>query len=270
MTYTTTFITTEKKHLFVLIMKTLLRCERRETPDAWTDRYIYHTTAELPILKSFPMLWKHGHSMEKKKKHERIHNNPHASAFDVLGLASLQSRCRQDTAVYLCRPRPQLISKDYNDIGCLMEIYPFNESPYLMFLELTTSQQKQINELADKNEPLDESLYNDMLLSFQKESKRPLIFLYKLTIYGNATSNTMITLLHDMNDIPTGPNIVRLTENIWKQVLPSNRNGVLDVNNGLVVQQIYDWPFMKQIEIGHIHFLPKTRSSEYPIAIITY
>ena len=30
---------------------------------------------------------------------------------------------------------------------------------------------------------------------------------------------------------------------------------MLDVNNGLVVQQIYDWPFMKQIEIDHIHFL---------------
>ena len=229
--------------------------EMRKTPDVWTNRYTDQLTAKLPIIKSFPMLWKPGHSMEKKKKKERICHDTDATVFDVLGLEPLQSRCRQETAVYLCRPRPQLISKDYNDIGCLMEIYPFNESPYLMFLELTIAQQHHVNELADKNEPMDESLYNKMLLLFQKESKRPLILLYKLTINNNTTSNTMISQLHDVNDIPTGHGIVQLTGNIWKQVLPNNRNGVLDVNNGLVVQQIFDWPFKKQIQDKHIHLL---------------
>jgi hypothetical protein len=65
----------------------------------------------------------------------------------------------------------------------------------------------------------------------------------------------MISLLHDTQDTPTGHDIVQLTGNIWKQVIPSNRNGVLDVNNGLVVQQIYDWPFTKQVKDHHLQYL---------------
>ena len=50
--------------------------------------------------------------------------------------------------------------------------------------------------------------------------------------------------------------IEQLTGNLWKQMLPiSNCNGVLDVNNGLVVQHIYDWPFIKQIQSHHLQYL---------------
>jgi hypothetical protein len=62
-------------------------------------------------------------------------------------------------------------------------------------------------------------------------------------------------MLHCEDDIPSRHKITKLSGHIWRQKLQSNENSVLDVSNGVVVQNIYEWPFKKQLLKEHVQLI---------------
>ena len=72
-----------------------------------------------------------------------------------------------------------------------------------------------------------------------------------LTVNDNTGNMTVISLLRN-NEIPRGSNKGKVTRKIWRTTVPNLNIGVLGIGDGFVVQQVYVWPFWKQLELDHI------------------
>ena len=224
--------------------------EMRMDPDQWTNRYIDHSTLYLNMISVPKPQWNDGHRLrnrlnprEQKRRSNLIHH---------LGLQSLQKRMSNKCDVYYCRRRPLELTQKKYSAGHVLEFLTSQSSPYAIFVELTVPQIAYVDKIAVEYNHMRPDLYNSMLLYCLKMSGRNKIFLHRQTINGNTTDTSMICLLGDDECDPTGNNIVKLSQTVWKTTLPNVKNGVLDCDHGFCIQQIYSWPFQKIVNLNLI------------------
>jgi hypothetical protein len=137
----------------------------------------------------------------------------------------------------------------------VMEYWTSLSSLYLLFVELTTAQMAYVDNIFFEMGHMSPNNYNEMLNYCLLQSGRKKIMLYKLSINLNTTNCAMISVLGHHEDNPAGPTVTKLSSRLWKQVLPTNNNGVFDIEYGVVVQHIYEWPFQKQLQKHHFHLI---------------
>ena len=82
------------------------------------------------------------------------------------------------------------------------------------------------------------------------------IMLYKLSVNTNTTNSAFISVLGEDEDDPVvGADIMKVTSCIWQQDRPDVTNGVFDVFHGVVVQDVFEWPFEKCLNEKHIDLI---------------
>ena len=65
----------------------------------------------------------------------------------------------------------------------------------------------------------------------------------------------MISLLLEDEEDPDGKEVTKVSTNVWKKTVPNTKNGVLGIEDGIVVQQSYEWPMDETIDKDHIELI---------------
>jgi len=236
--------------------------EMRPTPDKWIDSFISNKTTDMHIITPpNNNSWKPGHRLHRPAKSRRKLPRSKKSMLDALGLPKVQHRTLNNPAtILICRPNPTILTQqdiDY-DKGDIFEYLQSgdNDTSQSMFVELNNRQTWYINTVfADYSNHLPPDGYDMMLDNFIKESGRSKLHFYNTTVNDNTEETVMISLLLEDEKDPDGEEVTKVSTNVWKKTAPNTKNGVLGIEDGIVVQQIYEWPMEKTINKDHIELI---------------
>ena len=211
--------------------------EMRSHPDVWSNVTLDKRSLQLDLFVFASCVWTDDEGLltTKRKRQKK-------SPFTRL----LRSSCTS-ARVYFCRPTLHASGADKSS-GL---VYPYAldlTSVVRQFAELTVSQEEYVKCVFEDYEHITTTQYNSMLDHLLSASGHSRIKTLVITVGKHRKERTYVSIIGP-NEVPEGCARVTGVDNVWEKTMLDSRQGVLSIDQGTVVQQIYQWPFQNNLSL---------------------
>ena len=201
--------------------------EMRSHPDVWSNVTLDVSSLQLGLFSFTSCLWNDDEGLinSKRKRHKK-------SPF-----ARLLRSSRAPARVYFCRPTVHASGTDKTS-GLVFLFALDLTSAVRQFAELTVSEEEYVKCVFEDYQHVTTTQYNSMLDHLLSASGRNIIKMVVITVGKHRKERTYVSII-GTNEVPEGCERVTGVDNVWEKTMLDNRYGVLSIDEGTVVQQIY-------------------------------